>query len=104
MRGVDWLPADDGNYMIPGHIPANENYGCREFLINMQQSALRQMVNIRNDAGNILDLVFTRNDAITSIHHAPVTLTNVKQTDSPHPPIEIALEIRYQLTLATLSR
>lgn len=49
------------------------------------------MVQIANDAGNFLDSAFTRNKSLLSIYRAPITLTNIKQTGSPHPPIEVAL-------------
>lgn len=93
MRGVKWHPAVDGNHLIPSNIPENDKFGFREFLSSMQYMSLLQMVHIPNDAGNFLDLVFTRKDYSLSIHHAPTTLTNIKKTDSPLPPIEIALNI-----------
>lgn len=93
MRGVKWQQADDSNHLIPINIPTNDKFGYREFLTSMQYMSLLQMVHISNDAGNFLDLIFTRNESLLSIHHAPTSLTNIKQTDSPHPPIEIALNV-----------
>lgn len=93
IRGVRWQPAVDGNYFIPNNIPINEKSGFREFLSSMQYISILQIANIPNDAGNCLDLVFTRNESLLTIHHAPTTLINIKQTDSAHPPIEIALNL-----------
>lgn len=93
IRGVKWQLDDDNNQLIPSNIPLNNKFGHGEFLSSMQYMSLLQKVQISNDAGNFLDLVFTRNDSLLSIYHAPTTLTNIKQTDSPHPPIEISLNV-----------
>lgn len=93
MRDVKWQFIDDSDYLVPSQVPVNDTLGFNEFLSKMQLLALKQMVHIPNDAGNFLDLVFTRHDSNIAIFHAPVTLTNIKQTDSPHPPIEIEINI-----------
>lgn len=89
MRGVKWNQVDDSNALVPNNIPSNDKHGFRDFLHSMQLLSLSQLVHISNDAGNYLDLIFTRNESALTIFHAMNTLTNIKQTDSPHPPIEI---------------
>lgn len=93
MRGVKWQPAIDSNQLTPYNISPNDKHGFGEFLACMQYLSFLQIVDISNDAGNFLDLVFTRKESLISVHHAATTLTNIKQTESPHPPIELVLNM-----------
>lgn len=93
MREVKWESVDDGNHMIPSQIPANDKTGMSNFIEKMQYLSLKQYVHIPNDSGNIIDLVFMRCEMDIRIYHAPVTLTNSKQTDTSHPPLELELNI-----------
>lgn len=93
IRGVKWQSSIDSKQLVPINVPVNDKFGFNEFLNNMQYLSLVQLNHISNDAGNYLDLMFTQNECLFSINHAPATLTNIKQTDSPHPPLEIAVNV-----------
>lgn len=92
MRVIKWQSMDESNHLIPYNIPTNVNLGFNAFLSKLQDLSLNQYSHIANNAGHILDLVFSRNDVL--IYHAPVTLTNINKTDSAHPPIELAITVK----------
>lgn len=93
MRDVHWESAESGNHLIPRQIPSNQSLGFGNFLCSLQLLSLQQRMHIKNDSGNILDLVFARENMDIMIYHAPATITNAMQIDTPHPPIKISLMI-----------
>lgn len=54
--GVKWVKADDGDYYLPMNVTTEGGIAVIETMLDC---GLHQMCNIENQAGNVLDLVFT---------------------------------------------
>lgn len=85
--GIKWVQADDGEYFLPTSVTTE---GAIAVCDTMLDSGMHQMCNITNQAGNVLDLVFTNRFYEMSLHESSRPLLPL---DVWHKAIEVNLNI-----------
>lgn len=85
--GVKWIKADDGDYFLPMNVSTE---GGIAMFDSMFDCGYHQLSNIKNAAGNVLDLVFTNNYYEFSLIESVRPLI---KSDMWHKAIEIEMTI-----------
>lgn len=88
--GIEWTMADDGDYYLPMNISSESEIAVCDTMLDL---GMHQMCNLENQAGNVLDLVFTNQfyELLVSESTRPLI-----QLDQWHKAIEIELDIEYE--------
>ena len=85
--GIKWVKADDGDYYLPMNVTTEGGLAVIETMLS---SGFHQMCNIANQAGNVLDLVFTNKFYDLSMSESTKPLM---ESDAWHKAIELELLI-----------
>lgn len=105
LRGIKWGLDETEIFYLPQGVVSHDQsqyfQAALMFLQEMHQLPMYQLVNIRNIASNVLDLVFVNGTEDIQVCGAEVAITKITETDIFHPPIEISFEYENGKTHST---
>lgn len=96
LHDIIWNFDDTDTFFLPQNVASHTDSSyfqtASEFLQKMHDLPMFQLSNLKNIAGNVLDLVFVNDTGDMQHCKAPVAITTNNETDRFHVPIELAFE------------
>lgn len=92
---ITWKHDETQSHYLPANLITHRDSTyfqmAAEFLSKMQAISLFQLSNIKNIAGNVLDLVFVNDAMQYTVCENPICITDAHKTDKAHPPFHITV-------------
>lgn len=101
LHDINWSPDDDVENAYLPHVTTDRNtnvnrtsyqFDALDFLDKMLSLPLSQLSNFRNNASNVLDLVFVNDSSAFNVAEDRYTIIDQSQQDARHIPYEIKMD------------
>lgn len=95
LKNIAWEEDEENNFYMPIlNTTSNAIYhtNANDFLMRMLSLPMFQLSNVKNSAGNVLDLVFVNDWTDVSLSIDPHTIIDAEQQDEYHRPYDITID------------